>query len=216
MTVGELAKLFSGEGYIGDDLKPDLTIIKMEGWKRDSYYSDYNLEWISPSPNLPYFESAFVYPGTCLIEGTNVSEGRGTENPFIIIGAPYINSEELVNELYKSVPEGVKFHPRSFTPVIIKGAAENPKYKNEACYGISIEVTDKNKFNAFYFGIKLLSALIKLYPDSFKFTPYFDTLSGNENLREGLLKSKPVEEIVLEWKEETERFNQIRKKYLLY
>src|SRR5690606_8654862 len=126
MTAGELANYFMEEGLLGN-IKPDLTIIKMENWEREKFYNDYDLLWVSPSPNIPDLQSALVYPGTCLLEGTNISEGRGTENPFNTIGAPFIKSEELINELRKSNLSGVELSPVSFTPVVIPGTAEHPK-----------------------------------------------------------------------------------------
>lgn len=216
MTAGELANYFSGEGLLGNNLKPDLTIIKMEGWRREKYYNDYDLPWVSPSPNIPDLQSALVYPGTCLLEGTNISEGRGTKNPFNTIGAPFIKSEELIIELNKNILSGVELNPVSFTPVAIPGTADHPKYKNELCYGIFINVIEKEKFKGFEFGIKLLSALVKLYPETFKFNSYFDKLAGDKSLTESLLQGKPVEEIFSEWQKEINNFKSVRNKYLLY
>jgi uncharacterized protein YbbC (DUF1343 family) len=216
MTAGELAKYFSGEGLLGNDLKPDLTIIKMKGWQRNSYYYDYDLNWIPPSPNIPTFKSALVYPGTCLLEGTNVSEGRGTKNPFTVIGAPYINSDDLISELHQYSLQGVSLKSVSFTPVKIKGVAESPKYENVLCNGIHIEVTDEEKFKAFDFGLRLLASLVKLYPQSFKFNSYFDKLAGDKTLKDSILQGKPVEEIISGWHKEIEEFKSTRRKYLLY
>lgn len=216
MTPGELANFFSGENYLEENLKPDLTIIELQGWERDGYFNDYDVKWIPTSPNIPDFESALVYPGTCLLEGTNISEGRGTKNPFITIGAPFVNSAELIEEMNRYGLEGVKLKAISFTPDKIPGAAENPKYENQLCNGIFIEITDKRKFKGFEFGIKLLSCLIKLYPESIRFNSYFDKLAGDKTLRELLLKSVQVEEIIFGWRKETEHFKSVRKKYLLY
>jgi uncharacterized protein YbbC (DUF1343 family) len=216
MTAGELAELFNGEKLLGINLTAELTVIKMEGWIRNSYYNDYDLVWIPPSPNIPHFKTALVYPGTCLLEGTNISEGRGTKNPFTTIGAPFINSDELIAELKKFSLEGVILKSVSFTPVRIKGVAEKPKYENEICNGIHIEITNAEKFKGFEFGVKLLAALVKLYPESFKFNSYFDKLSGDKDLRESLIQNKSVEEIISGWQQEIEKFKLIRKKYLLY
>ncbi len=216
MTPGELANYFSGENLLGEDLYPDLRIIHLQGWNRDSYFNDYDLIWISPSPNIPNLESALTYPGTCLFEGTNISEGRGTENPFITIGAPFIKSDELIKELKKSFIEGADLKAITFIPVKKPGVAENPKYENEKCNGVFIDIKDKRKFKGFEFGIKLLSSLIKLYPESFKFNSYFNKLSGNKSLKELLLKGIPAAEILSDLKKETDEFKSIRKKYLLY
>lgn len=214
MTPGELAEYFSNE-ILPDTLKPDLRVIKMQGWKRDSYHNEYDYKWIPPSPNIPDIQSALVYPGTCLLEGTNISEGRGTENPFRTIGAPFINSEELLDELMKRDIRGAELKPVSFTPVAIQGVVESPKYRDEVCNGISIKVKDKS-FRPFEFAIKLISSLVKLYPDDFKFNSYFDRLSGDKNLKEQILQGKSFEEISRQWQKELEEFKSIRNKYLLY
>jgi len=217
MTVGELAKLYSGEGYIGKNLKPDLTVIKMKNWNRKFYLDHYNLPWIDPSPNIPNLETAIVYPGLCLIEGTNVSEGRGTYHPFINIGAPYINSDSLINKLKDYNVKGVELSPVKYTPVDIPKMSANPKYKGEMCSGITIHVVDRNQFKAVHFGIKLVCALHSLYPKKFKFRDSgFDRLSGDKSIREKILAGETPEKIISSWQNELKNFLTIRKKYLLY
>ena len=124
----------------------NLTVIKMSGYQRNLYFDDYKLAWVSPSPNIPYVETALLYPGTCLLEATNVSEGRGTYYPFTVIGAPFINSTKLIDELNKHNMNGLKLTPIVFTPNELPSSAKNPKYKGQACRGISIEVTDRKIF----------------------------------------------------------------------
>jgi uncharacterized protein YbbC (DUF1343 family) len=217
MTIGELAKLFAGEGYIGKDLHPNLTVIKMKGWKRSSYLDDYSLPWIKPSPNIPDVATAIVYAGACFIEGTNVSEGRGTLHPFLTIGAPFINSKELIKGLEETGINGAKLLPIEFTPKDIAGMSTDPKYKDELCNGISIKLTNRKKFNAVSFGIKLVYILHKLYPQNFKFRDSgFDRLLGDKSVREEILNGKKPDEIISSWQKELTRFKQIRKKYLLY
>ncbi len=217
MTVGELAKIYAGEGYIGNNLKSHLTIIKMKYWKRKSYLDNYSLPWINPSPNIPDLETAIIYPGTCLIEGTNVSEGRGTLHPFLTIGAPYINSDSLIKKLNKYGIPGVKLTPTSFTPADIPKMVTNPKYKGENCNGISIHIIDRNKFKAVDFGLKLVCAIHALYPDKFKFRDAgFDRLSGDKSVRENISAGVSPSKIENSWKKELNEFLKIRKKYLLY
>ncbi len=217
MTVGELAKLYAGEGYIGKNLKPDITVIKMKNWNRKFYLDHYSLPWIDPSPNIPNLETAIVYPGLCLIEGTNVSEGRGTHHPFINIGAPYINSDSLINKLKEFNVKGIELKPIKFTPVDIPKMSTNPKYKNESCSGITIHVTDRQQFKAVHFGIKLVCALHTLYPSQFKFRDAgFDRLSGDKSIREKILAGETPEKIISSWQKELKEFLSIRKKYLLY
>ncbi len=217
MTTGELALMFSGENYIKTETAPDLTVIKMKDWERNITWMELNKEWIPTSPNIPTFETAFVYPGTCLIEGTNVSEGRGTNYPFITIGAPFIITEELIKELNLTGLEGVEITPTSFTPVKIEGKSTNPKFENELCYGIKISLTNHKEFNSVYFGIKLIYVLHKLYHHKFKFREdYFDKLAGTDKIRLWIEEGKDPEFIISSWQDELIKFNKIRNKYLLY
>lgn len=217
MTIGELALLFSGENYLGKNLHPEIKVIKMEGWEREFFLDELPNKWINPSPNIKDFETILVYPATCLIEGTNVSEGRGTSQPFKQIGAPFINSEELIDDLKLSKIEGVEVSPVKFIPQEIPGVAESPKFKGVECNGISIKITDKNKFDAIRFGLQLISSLLKLYEAEFKFNvDHFDSLIGNKNIRQMIIAEKTIDVIFDSWFNELESFKIIRKKYLLY
>jgi len=217
MTIGELAKMFAGEEFIGKELKPDLTIIEMKNWKRDSYFDNYNLTWNPPSPNIPEPETAIVYPGMCLVEGVNVSEGRGNYHPFLNIGAPYINSTELIKKLEEFGSVGLKITETSFTPVAISGMASSPKYENTKCYGINIKVIDRRKFNPVEFGIKLISALHYLYPEELKFRESaFDRLAGDKKIREMILNDAHPDTIIKYWQKDLTDFLTIRNKYLIY
>jgi uncharacterized protein YbbC (DUF1343 family) len=216
MTVGELAEMFSGEGWLKTNEKPDLTIIKLDGWKRDSYYDDYSLEWIKPSPNIPDLETALVYPGTCLIEGVNISEGRGTQAPFLKIGAPFINPKELIKKLKDFQTASVQISETEFTPVSIPGMAVSPKYENELCRGISIKIRNRNRFEPVKFGIMLVTALNELYPGKLEFRKSFDLLSGDSSIRESILKGKSYKQIISSYEKDLKDFLSVRKKYLLY
>lgn len=217
MTVGELANYFVGEKLIGDKLNVDLQVIKMKNWDRKFYHDKFCPRWTNPSPNIPSLETAIVYPGTCLIEGTNVSEGRGTDSPFLTIGAPFINSTELIEELNKNDLSGISLEPISFTPREIPGVANNPKYKDELCSGIKIKVIEREKFESVKFGIKLIVALHKLHPSEFIFRDNsFDRLCGDKSVRQKILDGISSEKIIDEFQTELADFKEIRKKYLLY
>jgi uncharacterized protein YbbC (DUF1343 family) len=217
LTLGEIANLFVGENYISTKVKPYLKVIECESWQRNYYWNDFRIDWIPTSPNIPEFETALVYPGSCFLEGTNVSEGRGTNSPFLIIGAPFIDSEKLTNELKLKKIKGANFSPVSFVPVDIPGKSTNTKYKGIKCKGIKIKITDENKFKSVEFGIYLLSSIIKLYPESFKFNAnYFDLLAGSDKLRNELFNYTEPEVIINSWNNDLNKFQQIRKKYLLY
>jgi uncharacterized protein YbbC (DUF1343 family) len=216
MTVGELANYFVENLESGIE-KQDVRIIKIKGWKRSYDWQELNRKWIPPSPNIPDFETALVYPGTCFIEGTNIAEGRGTEAPFLTIGAPFINSNDLMNNLNNGNISGVKFQPANFTPVDVKGKAEHPKFNGEMCSGIRIIITDINEFKPVEFGVHLIHSLHQLYPKQFKFNEqHFDRIAGTDKLRKELLSGKEPSDIIEGWQPNIEQFNSKRKKYLLY
>lgn len=216
MTIGELAKLFKDElGSLGKNLK--LKVIPARGWSRDDSWNELNREWIPTSPNISSFETAFVYPGTCFLEGTNISEGRGTDRPFLTIGAPFIDSEKLTLAIEtKNIP-GITITESTFIPAENQGIVINPKYEGAECHGITISISDYKAFNPVNFGIHLLCTLIKLYPDKFKFDDkHFDLLAGTDSLRKDILSGKTPEDIISGWNADLEEFNLKRKKYLIY
>lgn len=217
MTIGELAKMFNEENWLDNGLKADLTVIKMKNWKRNYFFDDCNLPWVAPSPNMPNLETALVYPGMCLLEGVNISEGRGTYSPFLTFGAPYINSEELLAELNKINHSGLKLTTNIFTPVSIPNMSTSPKYKNIECFGINIKVLDKNRITALRFGIEVLYLVHKLYPKDFAFRRnWLDKLFGNNKLAEMLKNNSTPNKIFSTWEDELTNFKLIRNKYLLY
>lgn len=212
MTVGELAKLFNTEFDIG----ADLTVVEMKGWDRDMYYDDTPLEWVLPSPNMPTLDTALVYPGAALIEGTNVSEGRGTTKPFELIGAPFINSTELAAELNELELPGVDFRAASFTPSF-------SKHKGDLTHGVQIHVTNKEEFKPVVTGLHLVKTIHDLYPEDFQFRAeysngisFFDYLVGNGWIRNAIKEGQSVEEMQKKWGEDLEGFKEVRENYLVY
>lgn len=217
MTVGELANYFVKENIINTKKEPEIKVIKMSGWHRGYFWNNLNRKWIPTSPNIPKFETAFIYPGTCFLEGTNVSEGRGTDDPFLNIGAPYINSNDLITMLYNFQIAGVDLTSIKFIPRKIAGKSNNPKFEGEQCNGIKILISDETKFKPVEFGVYLISALINLYPEEFRFkTDYFDNLAGNSKLRTELQNGREPLKIINSWVNDLEKFKIIRNKYLLY
>ena len=173
MTVGELANYFIGEKLISSWKNVSLKVIQCKNWNREIPNEFYS-KWNSPSPNINSLQSALIYPGTCLLEGTNISEGRGTIFPFLQFGAPFFNAEDITEKLNFLKIEGAELQSVAFVPEDIEGMATNPKFEDETCYGIKIKITDPDKFEAVKFGVKLLYVVIKLYGDKIKF---------NESLR---------------------------------
>ncbi|MFO7526377.1 MAG: DUF1343 domain-containing protein [Ignavibacteriaceae bacterium] len=217
MTIGELGLLFNDDIKSKKSISAELEVVALSNWNRSEYYDVYSSGWLSPSPNINKLETAIVYPGTCLIEGTNLSEGRGTDEPFLMIGSPYIKSEDLITELKNLTVEGIQLEPVTFTPVSIQGMSNSPKLKDTACNGIKITITDRNLFNPVEFGVKLLTTIIMLYPDSIKFNnEFFDKLAGTDKIRKMLLEKVEPGLIIRSWQEDLQKFLDKRNKYLLY
>ena len=204
MTTGELAQMFNVERKMGAKLR----IIPMEDWLRGDWFDSTGLTWVNPSPNLRSLTEATLYPGVALIEGTNVSVGRGTDTPFEQIGAPWIKSRQLAAYLNARSISGVRFVPVSFTP-------SASVYSGQACQGVGITVLDRNTVNAPELGIELASALLKLYPKDFKIERMAELLV-NQATFDALAAGQDPQHIAETWREAIERFNETRKLYLLY
>jgi uncharacterized protein YbbC (DUF1343 family) len=213
MTCGELAD------YLQDYLSvnPELVeVSKMINYSRSIDYDQLNLTWVKPSPNIFTSATAVAYPATCFLEGTNVSEGRGSDKPFEYFGAPWCNGDSLAKELSSYNFEGVVFEPITFTPNQ-KISAYPPKYFGEECPGVYIKATDKRKFEAAKIGVAILISLNKLFKE-FKFNKdnYIDKLAGTDKLRKMVLGGTDLQSIVNSWKDELDTFKATREKYLLY
>lgn len=215
MTVAELAQLFNQEFEIGCEL----AVVPMEGYHRAWYYDETDGPWILPSPNLPTVEGCVVYPGTVFLEGTMISEGRGTTRPFELVGAPYAESyavAEYLNEL--SLP-GVHFRPHSFLPTF-------QKHAGQICHGVQIHVRSRAEFRPVITGIAVIKAYHDLYPHEFRWKepPYeyefdrnpFDVIAGTLRLREQIENGVSVAEIVASWEAGSENFSALSKPYQLY
>lgn len=217
MTIGELALYFNDLIESEKNIRADLIVLQMENWKRNQLFDKTELNWIKPSPNIVKLETALVYPGTCLFEATNISEGRGTHSPFLQIGAPFINNHELIEELKKLNFNSVDIQTVQFVPVDIPGMSINPKFENQTCNGILIKVKDPENFYPVQFGLALVSTLRKLYPDDFKInTKRMNLLIGDDNITMLLNSGTDFQIIVNLYQNELNQFKQIRNKYLLY
>jgi uncharacterized protein YbbC (DUF1343 family) len=217
MTVGELARMFNEEGWLTGGVKVELTVIPLKNWKRNLWYDQTGLNYIKPSPNLPTLLSATAYPGTCLLEGSNVSEGRGTPMPFLLFGAPWIESSQLSRLLNELNLAGIKFSDTTFTPVSIPGTAENPKYQDTLCPGIKVRITDREMFIPYRSGIFIVKTIHDLYPDHFGWrTRHFDRLCGTDQIRLAIDSGTDIESLVNSWQKKLDEFKMLREKYLLY
>ena len=194
-TVGELAKKIIKNKWITS--LPELEIIKMEGWQPNAWFDQTDLPWVAPSPNIPDLKTAIIYPGMCLFEGTNVSEGRGTPNPFKWIGAPWIDGKKLSQTLNNFKLPGVVFVPKSFIPVEIPGKSENPKFKNQKCHGIEVWVTDRDQYKSIDVGVLTLFSIYNMYPNDIKIRESgLNRLWGSSELYKKLLRGVTVDDIL--------------------
>ncbi|MEO0248755.1 MAG: DUF1343 domain-containing protein, partial [candidate division WOR-3 bacterium] len=204
MTVGALAQLFNAERKLGVELH----VVKMEGWRRDFWFDSTGLEWINPSPNMRSLVAAALYPGVCLLETTNLSVGRGTDRPFELIGAPWLDGRRLAEELNKRNIPGARFVPVRFRP-------ESSKFAGEACSGVSIIVIDRAALKPVRLGIEIAVALRRLHPETWKIEDYGRLLVNRKTL-EMLKSGEEAEAIERSWQVPLDEFRQIRQKYLLY
>lgn len=217
MTVGELAQLINGEGWLLNGITADLKVIPMKNWKRKLWYDETGLNFIQTSPNIPDLETAIIYAGLGLLEGTNVSEGRGTKTPFKIFGSPWIEGKRLASKLNSLNLTGVSFHDTTFTPQVIPGMAGKPKYKNRLCSGIFIELKNRDIFQPYTSGIRIVDTIYQLYQDSLSWREnHFDLLCGTGEVRNTIQKRADLDSLFLSWKNEMKNFLQCREKYLIY
>lgn len=219
MTVGELAQLFNS--YRKDEqLTPaKLSVVPMLNYKRSYWYDDTGLPWIKPSPNMLSLTTAAVYPATCLIEGSNISAGRGTGHPFEQLGAPWIDGNSLAEKLNSYHLKGVQFEAAQFVPDSLVDGLKiyPPKFLLETCHGITINITDRETFESAKAGIYIFHALMTLFPEDFEFkNKRFDGLLGTATVREQLQAGKSPDSITNLWQPDIEAFKENRKKHLLY
>lgn len=207
MTIGELALMFNSEIYSNN---VRLLVVGSENWKREMWFDQTGLEWVKPSPNLPALTSATVYPGMVFLEGTNLSEGRGSVNPFEIFGAPWIKGVVISEELNRKNLKGVKFGEISFRPAF-------SKYSGEDCSGVRIFITDRNEYSPFETMLNILSVIKEIYPDDLIIhKEYFNMIAGNSWISQKIDKGSNVKSIMNSYQDGLSEFFEYRKKYLLY
>jgi uncharacterized protein YbbC (DUF1343 family) len=215
MTVGELARLYNAAFGIGCDLD----VVACEGWQRDRYYDQTDLPWVMPSPNMPTLDTAIVYPGMCLLEGTNLSEARGTTRPFELFGAPFLDSRALIAELDSYDLPGVRFRACSFEPTF-------EKFAGRRCNGAQIHVVDRSAFRSYDTGLAVLVAIKQLYPDDFAWrtemyeyrddVPAIDLLTGIPAVREAVDDGAGLGRVLSIASRGTEKYDANRDSVLLY
>lgn len=215
LTFGELALLINREFGIGADLQ----VIPMRGWKRTMLFGDTGFPWVFPSPNMPTPETALVYPGQVIWEGTNVSEGRGTTLPFELVGAPFWEHEPIMQALASTDLPGCFLRPLIFEPT-------SGKWAGQACVGFHLHVADAQTFLPYRTSLALLQAVIRLYPQDFRYKepPYeyeferlpMDLILGDSGVRQGMEAGRSLAELEADWRGGVEAFDEMRKQYFLY
>lgn len=213
MTMAELALFANDQLKLGAQLQ----VVTMKGWKRSLWFDQTGLPWLPTSPAMPHLSTAILYPGTCLCEGTTLSEGRGTSLPFEVAGAPWVDGYVLSDTLNNLNLAGVRFRPTFFTP-------SSSKFAGQVCGGVQLHVIERQSFQAVAAGLHLLAACRVLYPQDFKFLPsswegrpaHFDLLIGNSSTRQRLSSGEPVDSVLADWRAWQEEFLEKRKPYTLY
>lgn len=216
MTFAELAQWANQE----HDLNTDLTIVKCSGWNGENFAEIAkrdNLFWIPPSPGIPTFKSALAYPISCMLEGTNISEGRGTTKPFEYIGAPWIDSEKLAEQLENEKIPGLRFRPVYFIP-------DASKHQGKECGGVQILIKDSEKVNSYFAALTIIKEIFRLYPEKTNWLKpqkkghkyFFDLLMGTDTVRKKINQGYKVNKILESWQTELNNFCQKRNKYLIY
>lgn len=210
MTVGELARMFNGEGWLTGGVKADLTVVRMEGWSRPMWFDQTGLRFVRPSPNIPDLETAIPYPGLALLEGTNVSEGRGTPAPFLQFGAPWIDSQRLADRLNGLSLPGLAFEPVGFTPA-------TSKYADQPCHGVRTTVLDRDRVDPFFSGVRIVREIFLMYPDRLEWDAgHFDRLCGTDAVRRAISEQEGLAALRGEWERQVRAFLGVRQRYLMY
>jgi uncharacterized protein YbbC (DUF1343 family) len=219
MTVGELAEMIKGEAMLPGLAQLDLNVVRMQGWRRWMRWPDTGLPWVATSPNLASFESALLYPGTGLLEGTSASEGRGSAEPFQLAGWPGIDPQALAQRLNAEDLAGLHFEAIHFTPVSIPGISSSPKYKNRDLGGVRIHIFDYHTVHPVEAGVAVVDALYRLVQEpahKIFFRGGFDDMAGSDQVRKGIEAGQGPAAIAAQWHETIRRFLEQRKPYLLY
>jgi uncharacterized protein YbbC (DUF1343 family) len=214
MTLGELVMMLNDTE---NDAKTDVTVIFCEGWQRSMTWDAIGKPFVAPSPNMPHFVTVQHYPGACLIEGTTLSEGRGTALPFEIVGAPFINSHELAKHLNAPQWQGVKFRPHTFQPTA-------SKWQGQVCEGVHVHITNQISWQPLEVWLGIIRAIRQLYPNDFEWLPplagedisHFDRLIGSRKIRQQIDDNVPIAQITQDWGQVRAEFLEQRKPYLLY
>jgi uncharacterized protein YbbC (DUF1343 family) len=217
LTPGELARMVNGEGWLHNSIRADLETIPIANYSRNIWYDETALPWINPSPNLRSMQAVMVYPGIALLEGTNISEGRGTDTPFLTIGAPFVNGMMLEEALTDLNINCIRFEAAEFKPEPSGQPKGGPKHSNKNCGGVRLNVVDRTSLKPVELGIHIICTFRDLYPEKLRFREiWFDRLVGSSGVRESIREGMSSWDIILEWQPQLMQYMRRSQKYYLY
>ena len=215
--MGELARLYNGERLLRGGRSVKLHVVPMLGWQRSMWYDETGLPWSKPSPNLLTLNSVLAYVGTCLFESVNVSEGRGTDNPFEIVGAPWLDNAGMVKLLEGVGLPGVEFDTVTFTPEQKQYHGRPPELAGERLNGVRMRITDRKAFQAYRVGVAMLWAVHRLHPDRLVWNDaVLDRLAATSRLKDMIVGGKQPAEMFASWRPEVDAFSARSAAYRLY
>jgi uncharacterized protein YbbC (DUF1343 family) len=215
LTVGELALMMKGEGWVPSQM--ELHVVRMTNWNRRFFWEDTGLRWIPTSPNIPSPETAIIYPGTGLLGAFTINPGLGTENPFLQFGAPWLDTESIIQKMGEGTDYGVDLQPLVFTPKSLPGKTLHPPFENRPCQGIHVRISQKSRFYSLRFTLELIRAIQERHPEEIRLYPEsLSQMFGNDRLEKYISGSISFEELIREMEEDEKAFIQKREKYLLY
>jgi uncharacterized protein YbbC (DUF1343 family) len=204
--MGELALFFARR--LVDGPGPRVDVARLDGWTPDLHFDACSLPWVPPSPNMPTPETALAYVGTCLFEGTNLNEGRGTDTPFLVFGAPWLDAGAVADAVPSAARPGVALEPVTFTPRSMPGKASSPRYRDEACRGLRLRVENRDTARPFSTAVAAIQAIRRRHPGDFAWKDSFDVLAGGSSLREAIEQETPLPRLERQWAREHARFRE--------
>ncbi len=215
LTVGELALMMKGEGWVPAQV--DLQVVRMTNWSRRFFWEDTGLRWIPTSPNIPYPDTAIIYPGTGLLGALTINQGLGTLNPFLQIGAPWFDTQSIIQKLGGGAHFGIELEPLTYTPRSLPGKTLHPPYENRTCQGIRVRIIQKDKFLSLHFTLALIKAICEIHPQKIRLNELsLNQMFGNDLCTKFITGSLSYDDLLREIEKEEKDFFQMRQKYLLY
>jgi uncharacterized protein YbbC (DUF1343 family) len=215
LTAGELALMMKGEGWVPSQV--ELHVVRMTNWNRRFFWKDTGLHWIPTSPNIPFPETAIIFPGTGLLGAFTINQGLGTSNPFVQFGAPWLDTQKIIHKLEGGRSYGVKLEPVIYTPRSLPGKTLHPPYENRQCQGINVRIIQKDRFFSLHFTLALIKAIKETHPDQIRLhAESLNQMFGNDLLERYITGKMLYEDLLKEMGKDEKAFFQMRQKYLLY